>query len=24
VQYSAPPVHGSITSQYTREYNIPK
>lgn len=24
VQYEAPPVQGSITSQYTREYNIPK
>lgn len=24
VQYEAPPIHGSVTSQYTREYNIPK
>lgn len=24
VQYPAPPIHGSVTSQYTREYNIPK
>jgi hypothetical protein len=24
VQYQAPPIHGSVTSQYSREYNIPK
>ena len=24
VKYPAPEVHGSITSQYTREYNIPR
>ena len=24
VQYDAPPVHNSVTSQYTRKYNIPK
>jgi hypothetical protein len=24
VKYPAPPIHGSVTSQYTREYNIPK
>ena len=24
VQYQAPPIHGTVTSQYTREYNIPK
>lgn len=24
IKYQAPPVQGSITSQYTREYNIPK
>ena len=24
VQYEAPSTHGSVTSQYTREYNIPK
>ena len=24
VKYEAPPIHGSVTSQYTREYNIPK
>lgn len=24
VQYPAPPIYGSVTSQYTREYNIPK
>lgn len=24
VKYEAPEAHGSITSQYTREYNIPK
>lgn len=24
VQYEAPPINGSVTSQYTREYNIPK
>jgi len=24
IKYEAPPVQGSITSQYTREYNIPK
>jgi hypothetical protein len=24
VQYEAPPIYGSVTSQYTREYNIPK
>jgi nucleoside diphosphate kinase len=24
IQYQSPPVHSSITSQYTREYNIPK
>ena len=23
VQYDAPPVHNSVTSQYTRKYNIP-
>jgi hypothetical protein len=24
VKYPAPPINGSVTSQYTREYNIPK
>lgn len=24
IQYEAPPVHNSVTSQYTRKYNIPK
>lgn len=24
VQYEGPDAHGSITSQYTREYNLPK
>jgi hypothetical protein len=24
VKYPAPPIHGSVTSQYTREYNIPR
>jgi len=24
VQYEAPPIHGSVTSQYTRQYNLPK
>lgn len=24
VEYQAPPVHNSITSQYTRKYNIPR
>jgi len=24
VKYEAPPVHGSITRQYTRQYNIPR
>lgn len=24
VKYPGPPIHGSVTSQYTREYNIPK
>lgn len=24
VKYKGPDAHGSITSQYTREYNIPK
>lgn len=24
VKYPALPIHGSVTSQYTREYNIPK
>ena len=24
IQYQAPPVHNSVTSQYTRKYNIPK
>ena len=24
VKYEGPEAHGSITSQYTREYNIPK
>ena len=24
IQYESPPVHNSVTSQYTRKYNIPK
>ena len=24
VKYPSPPIHGSVTSQYTREYNIPR
>jgi hypothetical protein len=24
IQYPGPEVHGSVTSQYTREYNLPK
>ena len=24
VQYEAPPIHGSVTSQYTRQYNLPR
>ena len=24
VKYPAPPIYGSVTSQYAREYNLPK
>ncbi len=24
VKYPSPPIHGSVTSQYTRQYNLPR